>query len=146
MPVIEASHDYTVNAESIWGLLVDFGNIEAWWPTSGPVRIARVELEGKGVGMVRHIFNEGMPAPVSERLDGLDEDSLTWQLSIVGERPAGLLQYQATGTLAPLPRGGCRMAYRGEFEAAPGREEEAREFLKGAYALMFDGLEQATRR
>lgn len=145
MHVIEASRDYSVDARPIWDLIADFGNIEAWWPKSGPVRIQRVELEGKGVGMIRHIYNEGMSAPVSERLDGINPATLTWRLSIVGDRPAGLLRYQATGTLEPLSEGGSRIAYRGEFEAAPGAEAQAREFLSGAYTLMFDGLEQATR-
>lgn len=146
MPVIEASHDLSVNPQQVWGLIVDFGHIEVWWPASGPIRIERVELEGEGIGMIRHIYNEGMTAAVSERLDALDPESWTWRLSIVGDRPAGLLQYQATGSLSPLEGGGCRIAYRGEFEAAPGREDEAREFLGGAYALMFDGLAQATGR
>ncbi|MFV0277583.1 MAG: SRPBCC family protein, partial [Parahaliea sp.] len=94
----------------------------------------------------RHIYNEGMPAPVSERLDGLEPETRSWRLSIVGDRPAGLLQYQATGTLKPLAGGGCRLSYRGEFESAQGQETQSREFLAGAYALMFAGLEQATRR
>lgn len=145
MAIIEASREYTVDPQPLWELIADFGNIEAWWPESGAVKIQRVELEGEGIGMTRHIYNEGMPAPVSERLDALDPASWTWRLSIVGERPAGLVSYQATGTLEPLPSGGCRIAYRGEFEA-PGAEAQAREFLEGAYALMFDGLEQASRR
>ncbi len=142
MPLIEASHELSAKPQQIWDLIVDFGNIEAWWPTGGAVDIERVDLEGEGIGMTRHIYNVGMPAAVSERLDALDPESLSWKLSIVGDRPAGLTQYQATGSLEPLPQGGTRIHYRGEFETTPGNEEGARAFLLGAYALMFEGLEQ----
>lgn len=143
MHIIDAAHDFRVTPEAIWDLIVDFGNIEAWWPESGPVQIQRVELEGEGIGMTRHIYNEGMPAPVSERLEGLEPETWTWRLSIVGDRPAGLRWYNATGTIDELEGGGCRVSYHGEFEAEPGSEAVAREFLQGAYSLMFTGLEQA---
>lgn len=146
MPVIEISRDYPVEPQAIWDLIVDFGDIEGWWPEGGAVNIERVELEGEGIGMVRHIYNEGMPAAVSERLDGLEPETWTWHLSIVGDRPAGIVQYQATGQLTPLEEGGCRISYRGEFEAKPGSEEEARAFLEGAYALMLSGLGEAAQR
>ncbi len=144
MTSIEAQHDYRVPPQQLWDLIADFGNIEAWWPSGGAVKIERVELEGEGIGMVRHIYNEGMPAPVSERLDHLDPAGLTWRLSIVGDKPAGLLQYQATGRIKVLDDGRSRVEYRGEFETEAGAENQAREFLQGAYALMFNGLEQAT--
>jgi len=146
MPTIDAQCELQAAAERIWELIQDFGNIEAWWPQGGPVRIARVDVEGQGPGMVRHIYNEGMPAPVSERLDSLDPPSRLWQLSIVGERPAGLLRYQATGRLQPLDAQRCTISYHGQFEVEPGREDEARQFLEGCYALMFAGLEEAARR
>ncbi|MFU8762947.1 MAG: SRPBCC family protein [Haliea sp.] len=143
MTTIEAQHDFRAPPQTLWDLIADFGNIEAWWPAGGAVNIERVELEGTGIGMVRHIYNEGMPAPVSERLDHLDPAALVWRLSIVGTKPAGLLQYQATGRITALDDGGSRVEYLGEFEAEAGGESQAREFLQGAYALMFNGLEQA---
>lgn len=144
MTSIEAQHDYLVPPQQLWDLIADFGNIEAWWPSGGAVNIERVELEGEGIGMVRHIYNEGMPAPVSERLDYLDPAALTWRLSIVGAKPAGLRHYRATGRIRVLADGRTRVEYQGEFETETGEENQAREFLQGAYALMFTGLEQAT--
>ena len=145
MPSIEAQHDYPLTPQPLWDLIADFGNIEAWWPKGAPIAVERVELEGEGVGMTRHIYNQGIPAPVSERLDALDKDNWSWRLSIVGQRPAGLTAYQAAGRIEPLPDGGCRISYHGEFEAEPGREEEARQFLLAAYQLMFIGLKQTTQ-
>ena len=145
MHKITASREISATPDRLWRLIEDFGNIEAWWPEGAAVNIQRVELEDSGVGMVRHIYNEGMPAPVSERLDALDRESWSWKLSIVGDRPVGLVQYSASGVITPLSDSLCRVEYLGEFEAEPGREEEARQFLLGAYELMFDGLSQATR-
>jgi len=143
---VNASREISAGPEMLWRLIEDFGNIQAWWPEGTAVNIQRVELEGSGVGMIRHIFNEGMPAPVSEQLDHLDHDSLSWKLSIVGDRPVGLLKYSASGVITPLSDAHSRIEYLGEFEAEPGREEEARQFLLGAYELMFDGLSQAAAR
>lgn len=124
-------------------MLEDFGNIESWWPSDGDVRIKEVVLEGSGVGMVRHMYNAGRSAPISEKLDFLDPDSRTLKLSVVGQRPAGLLCYQATGQVREVDARRCRLQYHSEFEVESGREAEAREFLLGAYALMFAGLEAA---
>lgn len=146
MHKVSASRDIPASPDMLWRLIEDFGNIQAWWPRGAPVNIERVELEGDGVGMIRHIFNEGMPAPVSEQLDALDRDSLSWKLSIVGDRPVGLIRYGASGVITPLSESLSRVEYLGEFEAEPGREEEARQFLLGAYELMFDGLSQAAER
>lgn len=146
MLTIDTHHDFSAPPESLWKFIANFGDIEAWWPVGGPVKIDRVELEGQDIGMTRHMYNKGMPAPISERLDYLDPDSWTWRLSIVGERPAGIRRYQATGTITSLQGSGCRIDYHGEFEAEPGREEEARQFLAACYQLMFNGLEQAAGR
>lgn len=140
-------HDFDAPAALIWDLLADFADIERWWPTDDEaVMIERVDLEGEGIGLTRHIYNCGFPAPVSERLDYQDPASLTYKLSIVGERPAGLTVYQATGRVETLPGERCRLHYRGEFSTQPGRAQEAESFLRGAYALMFKGLEQTVTR
>lgn len=143
---ITASREIHAGPDMLWRLIEDFGNIEAWWPRGAPVNIQRVELEGSGIGMTRHIYNEGMPSAVSERLDALDRDSLSWKLSIVGDRPVGLVRYSASGVITPLSEAHSKIEYLGEFEAEAGREEEARQFLLGAYELMFDGLGEASAR
>lgn len=144
---ITTSHELDAPADMVWTLLEDFAQIERWWPKDEPaVSIQRVELEGEGIGLIRHIYNHGFPAPVSERLDFQDRDNLTYRLSIVGERPAGLLSYQATGRIESLPGERSRLHYSSEFTTEPGREAEAEAFLRGAYALMFKGLVQTASR
>ncbi|MGK0499707.1 MAG: hypothetical protein ACJAYG_001349 [Oceanicoccus sp.] len=138
---MHSHHDISAPKETIWGLLLDFGNIQAWWPKDAPMDIDRVELEGSGVGMTRHIYNVGLDKAVSEQLDSIDTKNYILQLSIVGDRPAGLLHYQARATLTELDDGGCRLTYDSEFLAEKGREEEARAFLQGAYDLMYIGMD-----
>jgi len=93
------------------------------------------------------MYNVGFEDPVSERLDSLDLENYIIKLSIIGDRPAGLLYYQARGQLTELNNGGCRLTYDSEFMAEEGREDEAKEFLLGAYGLMyigFDGIAEST--
>ncbi len=145
MEVIEIDFDLEASAEDVWRYVEDFADIQAWWPRGGVVDIERVELEGEGIGMVRHIYNVGFTSAVSERLDYLDPASHRWQLSIVCDKPAGILEYQATGQLTALGDKSCRLSYRGEFSAEQGREDEARGFLLAAYKLMANGLESAAQ-
>lgn len=129
--------------DSVWRLLADFGNIEAWWPRHGPLQIDHVVLEGQGIGMIRHIYNKGMPTCASERLDLLDPESRTLVLSIVGQRPGGITAYVAISRLLPLDADSCRIEHRGIVTTEPGREKAVERFLYQAYDLMFDGLKTA---
>lgn len=145
MQTIDVSYDLNVSAECVWPFVTDFLNIEIWWPKNGPVQIERVEVEGEGIGGVRHIYNKGFPHAISERLDYLEPENLLWKLSIVCDRPVGLTHYQATGQLTPIGEESCKLTYHSEFETTPGREEEARTFLTEAYELMKTGLEGAAQ-
>lgn len=146
MLTIDVQHDMTAPLEKVWPYVEDFADIRAWWPTDQAAGIERVELEGAGIGQIRHIYSVGFPNPVSERLDFLDSSSHTWKLSIVGHRPAGLLEYQATGRLTALGPDACRITYHSEFVAREGRAETAKAFLLGLYQSMFRGLEAAAKR
>lgn len=145
MAQLEAGRDIGAAAEAVWALLADFGAIQRWWPRGGPVEIERVELEGEGVGMVRHIYNRGAAQCVSERLDLLDPQNMTLILSIVGTRPGGITAYVATTTVRATGPASCRVDHRAHVTAAPGREQAVARFLLQAYGLMFAGLEQGAR-
>ncbi len=145
MHTIDVHYDMQAPLEKVWPYLEDFADIEAWWP-AGQVAIERVELEGEGIGQIRHIYNVGYPDPNSEQLDFLDPATHTWKLSLVGRRPAGLLQYQATGRLTPLGPDACRMTYHSEFLVEEGKVDTAKGFLMAVYKMMFRGLEAAAKR
>jgi hypothetical protein len=143
MPELFAQVDIQAPTSRVWALLADFGHIEAWWPRSGGLQIERVVLEGEGIGMVRHIYNQGVPQCASERLDLLDPQTYTLVLSIVGQRPGGITAYVATSRLVPLGGHACRMEHRALVTTLPGRERAVERFLQQAYALMFVGLKEA---
>jgi uncharacterized protein YndB with AHSA1/START domain len=137
-------HIFDASASNVWDLLADFGAIQSWWPTEGPVVIERVELEGQGLGMVRHVYNRGAAHPVSERLDRLDSAERVLQLSILGRPPARTPWYQATARLVELEDGRCRLEYQSEFSAPRGRENQTRDGILVAYRALFSGLQTAS--
>jgi Polyketide cyclase / dehydrase and lipid transport len=145
VPEMTSSYVLAVPAPAVWDLLVDFGSIQKWWPTDGPVRIDHVEVEGQGVGMIRHIYNEGVPAPVSERLDLLDHVTRTIVLSIVGHRPPGLTAYVAIGRLTEIDAASCRLDYHALLTTDAGREERIRAGVLKTWSLMVQGLESGAR-
>jgi len=133
-------------AQPVWRLLEDFGHIERWWPSDGAIRIDHVEIEGQGVGMIRHILNRGAAHRVSERLDFLDPATRTIVLSIVGTRPAGITAYVAEGRVLEIDATRCRIDYRALVTSTPGREAQVRDALLKTWSLMFRGLESAAGR
>lgn len=147
MHTITTHHDFDATPAVLWDYLQDFAHIERWWPTHDPaVLIDRVEMVGAGIGMVRHIYNKGYPEPVSERLDYLDAESMTYKLAIVGQAPVGITHYQATGRVEPLAGGRARLNYASEFATVSGKPDEAEAWLRMAYDLMFKGLAAAVAR
>jgi hypothetical protein len=143
---IRVSAELAAPAERIWQLLADFGNIQGWWPDDGAIRIEDVQLEGQGIGMIRHILNRGARHRVSERLDFLDPTTRTLMLSIVGTRPSGITAYVAEGHIVELDATRCRMDYRALVTTTPGREEQIRQGLGKTYETMFAGLQAAALR
>ena len=143
---IRVSAEFAAPADSIWQLLADFGNIRGWWPDDGPIRIEDVQVEGQGVGMIRHILNQGARHRVSERLDFLDPTSRTLVLSIIGTRPGGITAYIAEGHIVELDATRCRMDYRALVTTTPGREQQIRDGLGKTYEMMFAGLQAAALR
>lgn len=143
---IRVSAELAAAADSIWQLLADFGNIQRWWPDDGAVRIEDVQLEGQGIGMIRHIQNRGARHRVSERLDFLDPATRTLVLSIIGTRPSGITAYIAEGRLVEVEAMRCRMDYRVLVTTTPGREDQIRDALEKTYEMMFAGLQAAALR
>jgi Polyketide cyclase / dehydrase and lipid transport len=141
VPEVTSSFVLAVPAEPVWRLLADFGAIQSWWPTP----IDRVEVEGQGVGMIRHVYNKGIPTPVSERLDLLDPATRTIVLSIIGRRPPGITAYVAVGCLTPIDAASCRLDYRALITTAEGREERVRDGVLKTWAIMIQGLENGAR-
>jgi len=143
---IRTFHVFEASATKVWEVLADFGAIQQWWPAEGPLVIERVELEGQGVGMIRHIFNRGARHQVSERLEQLDPDERILKLSILGRDSGRAPWYQATARIVDLETDRCRLDYESQFRTPRGRENETREGILLAYQAMFSGLQNAATR
>ena len=129
----------------VWQLLEDFGSIQRWWPADGRIRIAKVDIEGAGLGMIRHIYNHGAKHAVSERLDLLDSQSRTLVLSIIGTRPPGITGYVAEGRVVDVAKNQCRMDYRALITTSGGDDEKVRSGILKTWAVMFEGLERTAQ-
>jgi len=145
VPEVTSSYVLAAPAQAVWRLLADFGAIQQWWPTSGPIQIDHVEVEGQGVGMVRHVYNKGVPSPVTERLDLLDQATRTIVLSIIGQRPPGITAYVAAGRLTEIDAASCRLDYRALITTEDGREERVRDGVLKTWSIMIQGLENGAR-
>jgi uncharacterized protein YndB with AHSA1/START domain len=132
-------------ALSVWQLLEDFGSIQRWWPVDGRIRIAKVDIEGTGVGMIRHIHNHGATHAISERLDLLDPQSRTLVLSIIGTRPPGITGYIAEAHVVDVAENQCRMDYRALITTSGVDDEKVRAGVLKTWSIMFEGLERTAQ-
>ena len=143
MPQLTVSEVINAPADTVWRLVKDFGNIESWWLKNSPIKIDRVVQEGQGIGMIRHIYYVGVPAPLSERLEYLDDAARTYGLSIVGEGIPGLVSYSARGVITELDAGNCRLDYRAEIEAKPEKTAKVEQTLRFGLLQVIAGLKAA---
>jgi len=143
MPQIIVSEEFNAPADRLWGLVRDFGNIESWWLKESPIKIDRVEQEGQGVGMTRHIYYVGVPTPLSERLEFLDDDTRTYGLSIVGKGVPGLVSYSAKGVISETSADSCRLDYRAEIQADPDKQAAVEKTLRFGLSQVIAGLKTA---
>jgi len=144
MSQITVSETFNTSADRLWGLLKDFGNIEAWWLKDSPIKLDRVVQEGQGVGMIRHIYYVGVPTPLSERLDFIDDNLKTYRLSIVGEGVPGLVSYSAKGVVSVAGPHSCILHYHAEIEATPEKEAAVEKALRFGLSQVIAGLKAAT--
>ena len=135
---ITHAEEFDAPASAVWDLLADWGGILDWIPNN---YIASLQLEGEGVGAIRHLVTT-KDVHLSERLDALDQESGILALSLVKDLPWGLLSYQARGELEALSETKCRLTWRGTMEmAARGPEcDRVIVLLKKSYANMFFGI------
>lgn len=137
------SEEINAPADRLWSLVKDFGNIQSWWLKDSPIKIERVVQEGQGAGMIRHIYYLGVPTPLSERLDFVDDAAKTYRLSIVGEGIPGLVSYSATGVISEVGPDSCRLDYDAEIQATPEKAPRVEQTLRFGLLQVIAGLKAA---
>jgi len=99
---VSIERDYDVPAEAVWTMLADFGDI-SWIPG-----IENVVLEGRGVGMVRHVTAPGLPE-LHERMDALDPERMILDYSVPQVAYIQVKDYTARARVEALGEERCRL-------------------------------------
>ena len=129
--------EFPVPAQKLWETIADFGALGAWWPEG---MLEKVEIVGEGVGMVRSIHTT-VGIVLNEKLESIDHDARFLELSIVGDLPAGMQDYHATGRVCEGEDDHCVLIWEGRYKVpSADAEAGARGFIEGAYGAMFIGL------
>lgn len=136
MVEVSIERDYEVAAERAWALIADFGDV-SWVPG-----IEKVEVEGDGVGMVRHLTVPVFP-PLHERLDAIDHSARMLEYSIPAVEYIQVENYRARAQVVDLGRGRCRLLWSCEAEAAGASEEEATDKTRAFYEAMLGWIDDA---
>ncbi len=125
MTVVKVVEDIKGPADKVWAAISDFGNVRV----GGPV--TSVDIEGKGVGMVRTIGMGG--GRVIERLDRHDSSARVFSYSIVNDDcPLPVSGYSSTVTVTDKGDGTTTVDWTGTFEPK-GSEAEASTIVEGIY-------------
>ncbi len=135
---VRHSEGFDSPASAVWQIIVDGASIVDWMPQG---IIASLELEGSGVGAVRHIVTrEGVH--IAERLDRADEQQGRLELSILDPLPWSMLSYTALAQLDEQGPDNCSLRWEGQFEWPEcGIEADGlAEFLEKSYKQMFKGI------
>lgn len=132
MAEVVAKGDFTIPAEKLWEVVRDFGNV-SWIPG-----IAECKLEGEGPGMFR-VLTAGDGPPVRERLESVDDATLTLVYTIPEGIPFPVQNYHSTMKITPAGNG-CQLEWTCRFEPDGVSDDEARAIVEGMYGTMMGWL------
>ena len=135
MSSLDLSVDLDIAAENAWAVLADFPGFLKW--AAG--RQGSIEIEGEGVGMIRHMDLPGT-GKMAERLDRLDPETMTIGYTLVYGNPAGMAKYQAVVNVNGTAEDTCRIDWHGEFTAAAGGDENT---VSGNLEAAYHGMSAA---
>lgn len=131
---MEIEREYEFGADDVWAVIADFGNV-SWVPG-----VEKVELEGAGVGMIRHLTVPVFP-PLHERLEALDHEEKLLEYSIPSVEYISVKNYRARAQVVDLGPGRCRVLWSCKAEAAGAPEDEARDKTRAFYEAMLGWID-----
>ena len=133
-------------APEVWAVFSRFGEID-WLP--GP---ERVETSGDGVGMTRFLHIPGLPAPIEETLESLDEENRRFSYRVKKNPFVPYDRYLATVRVQAADAG-CLVKFESSFALDPetvaaadseeAAEQAAQQAMSGFYQMMANALAQA---
>ena len=119
------------DADLVYGLLADFGN------TSWMKGVAKTEVDGDGVGMVRNIYTTPDASPVREKLLARDDLARKVSYTITEGNPLPVDNYNASVSVSEYGTG-CRIEWTGSFEAKGVDDATAKTTVEGIYGVLLD--------
>jgi hypothetical protein len=140
---VAVEREYEFGAEEVWAVFADFGDV-SWVPG-----IEKVDLEGEGIGMIRHLTVPVYPQ-LHERLDAIDHEERVLEYSIPRVEYIQVRNYRARAQVVDLGDGRCRvlMSCTAEAEGAPEAEASVRTraFYEAMLGWIDDFLTQESTR
>jgi len=128
--------EFDVAAEKVWAILADFGDI-SWIPS-----LEKVELEGEGVGMIRHVTAPGMPI-LHERMDAIDREQMVLDYSVPAVEYLRTKNHRARTRVVALEGGRCRLIWSCETEADGVSEAQATAGCQAFYEMVLGWIGDA---
>jgi len=140
---VSVEREYEFGPEEVWAVFADFGDVR-WVPG-----IEKVELEGQGVGMIRHLTVPVVPQ-LHERLDAIDHRERVLEYSIPRVEYIQVRNYRARAQVVDLGSERCRVRMSCAAEAEGASEAEAiartRAFYEAMLGWIDDFLSQESTR
>jgi len=139
MVEVSVEREYEISAADVWAVFADFGNV-SWVPG-----IEKVDLEGEGVGMIRHLTVPVYPQ-LHERLDSIDHEARVLEYSIPGVEYIQVKNYNARAQVIDLGSERCRVVMSCRAEAAGAPEEDATARTRAFYEAMLGWIDDFLER
>lgn len=136
MVEVTVERELNFGAEKVWAIIADFGNV-SWVPG-----IEKVELEGEGVGMVRHLTVPVFPQ-LHERLDAIDHEKMILDYSVPAVAFIHLKDYKARAKVSELEGERCRLVWSCNAEADGVDDEQAISETEAFYASIMTWIGDA---
>jgi hypothetical protein len=129
MVAVSLEREFDVDAGRVWAILADFGDI-SWIPG-----IEKVQLEGEGVGMIRHVTAPGMPV-LHERMEAIDHEKMTLDYSVPAVGYLQVKNYRARARVVALDGGRCRLIWSCESDPDGVTEAQATANSEAFYEMV----------
>ncbi|MBW1901354.1 MAG: SRPBCC family protein [Deltaproteobacteria bacterium] len=139
MVIVKVEREFEFSAERLWAVISDFGDI-SWVPG-----FKKVEVEGEGVGMIRHITVPEFPQ-LHERLDAIDYEKMILDYSLPTVEYIQVKNYHARAQVIGLESERCKVIWSCKAEADGADEAQAsvntEEFYKALLSWIDDFLKK----
>jgi hypothetical protein len=136
---VTVERDFEISARRVWDLIADFGDV-GWVPG-----VEKVELEGEGVGMVRHL-TVPVYSQIHERLDAIDHEQRVLDYSIPAVEYLHVKNYRARARVVELSHDRCKVIWSCRAEASGADEAQAAASTRAFYESLLTWIRDFLER